>query len=65
MGNRLTSNYFRRAVMAEWVTHLTTDLGYLVRVSSPLTFKIPPLDVNVCLGIFLLLFAVKRLRIRE
>ena len=51
--NRLNLKYIRCAVMAEWLTHLTKDVGG-TRVES---FRIPvinspPLDVNVYLGVF-------------
>ena len=60
MGNQSNSKFLRRAVIAEWLTHLTISLGYPVRVSPAPSFERPLLDVNACLGVFLLPTTVKR-----
>ena len=40
--NRLNLKYTRRAVMAEWLTHLTKDVGrgHPVRVSPDSSYKL-------------------------
>ena len=38
--NRLNLKYLRRAVMAEWSTHLTKDVGVPVRVSPDPSSKL-------------------------
>ena len=53
IANRLNLKYIRCAVMAEWLTHLTKDIGGTWFES----FRIPvinflPLDVNIYLGVF-------------
>ena len=52
--NHLNLKYLRRSVIAEWLTHLTKDLGgtrfETLRIS---VINFPPLDVIVCLGVFL------------
>ena len=65
IANHLNLKYICCAVMAEWLTHLTKD----VRGTRFQSFQIPvincpPLDINVCLGVFLPAI-VKGLRIRE
>ena len=60
IANRLNLKYTRCAVMAEWLTHLTKDVGrgHPVRVFPDLpVINFPPLDVNVCLGVFLACFS--------
>ena len=52
--NHLNLKYIRRAVMAEWLTHLTKDLGGTRFESLRIpVINFPPLDVIVCLGVFL------------
>ena len=48
--NHLNLKYIRRSAMAGCLTHLTKDVRG-TPFESFLNF--PPLDVNVCLGIFL------------
>ena len=52
--NHLKLKYICRSAMAEWLTHLTTDVGgtRLGSIRIPV-INFPPLDVNVCLGVFL------------
>ena len=55
IANRLNLKYIRCAVMAECrLTHLTKDIGgtRFEPIRIPL-INFPPLDVNVCLGVFL------------
>ena len=52
IANRLNLKYRRRDVMAEWLTHLAKDVVFeSLRIRPVINF--PPLDVNVCLGVFL------------
>ena len=54
IANRLNLKYKHCAVMAEWLTHLTKDIGG-IRFESlriPVT-NFPSLDVNTSLGVFL------------
>ena len=63
--NHLNLKYIRRFMMAEQLTHLTKDAGgtqfEFLRIP---VISFPPLDVNVCLGVFLPA-TVKGLRTRE
>ena len=52
--NHLNLKYVRRSAMVEWLTHLTKDVGGTG--FEPLRIPVinfPPLDVNVCMGVFL------------
>ena len=52
--NHLNLKYIRRSAMAEWLTHLTRDVGGTRFESLQIpVISFPPLDVNVCLGVFL------------
>ena len=52
--NHLKLKYIRRSAMAEWLTHLTKDVGGTRFESLRIpVINFPPLDVNACLGIFL------------
>ena len=54
IANRLNLKYTRRAVMAEWLMHLTKDVaGTLFESLWIPVINFSPLDVNVCLGVFL------------
>ena len=59
IANHLNLQYTRCAVMANWLTHLTKDVdrGHPVRVSTDPVINFPPLDVNVCLGVFLAFYS--------
>ena len=62
--NNLNLKYMRRSAMAEWLTHLTKDLGGTRFESLWIpVINFPPLDVNVCLGVFVACY--KGLRTRE
>ena len=55
--NRLNLKHIRCAVMAEWLTHLTKDVGGTRFESFRIpVINFPSLDVNVCLSIFLTCF---------
>ena len=62
--NRLNLKYIHRSVSAEWLMHPTKDAGgtqfEFLRIPV-INFR--PLDVNVCLGVFL--GTVEGLRTRE
>ena len=61
--NHLNLKYIRRSAMAEWLTHLTKDVGGTRFESLRIpVINFPPLDVNVCLGVFFLPGTVKGLR---
>ena len=52
--------YIRRAVMAEWLTHLTKDVGGTRFESLRIpVINFPPLDVIVCLGVFLACYSLR------
>ena len=56
--NHLNLKYTRRSTMAEWLTHLTKDergTGFESLWIPVINF--PPLDVNVCLGVFLAFYS--------
>ena len=62
--NHLNLKYIRRSVMAEWLTHPTKDArGTRFEFLRIPVINFRPLDVNVCLGVFL--GTVKGLRTRE
>ena len=54
ISNSLNLKYIRCAVMAEWLTNLTKDVGSTRFESLRIpVINFPPLDVNVYLGVFL------------
>ena len=54
IANRLNLKYTRCAVMAEWLTHLTKDVGGTRFESLRIpVINFPPLDADVCFGVFL------------
>ena len=58
--NHLNLKYIRRAVMAEWLTHLTKDLEDTRFESLRIpVINFPPLDAIVCLGAFLACYSQK------
>ena len=52
--NHLNLKHIHCSVMAEWLTHLTKDIGgtWFESFQIPV-INFPALDVNVCLGVFL------------
>ena len=58
--NHLNLKCIRRAVMAEWLTHPNKDLGGTRFESLRIpVMNFPPLDVIVCLGVFLACYSQK------
>ena len=54
IANRLNLKYIRCPVMAEWLTHLTKDIGGTRFESLRMpVINFPALDVDVWLGVFL------------
>ena len=54
IADRLNLKYIRCAVMAEWLTHLTKDVGGTRFESFRIpVLNFPPLDVDIYLGVFL------------
>ena len=63
IANRSDSKYLRDAVMAEWLTHLTKDVGNLIQVSPAPQFE--TFHSWMCVWAFFLPATVKGLRTKE